>query len=237
MYVAEECVFSLIGSRCSCCRCWTAAACGAEATRRRRRPRPTRSVLIKDVPFVVQEPDFCGEACAAMYLQKLGRRVDQDYVFNQSGLDPLQGRGCYTKELAAALTKIGFRIGPVWYRMPARDAAQAVEAQWRAVHADLLAGIPSIVCMHYNDQPDTTEHFRLVLGYDAAADTVIYHEPAQAGGAYRHMPRATFLKLWPLAGGGGQPRGRHPPAVGARQLAARAGRRPRRSRPPITPST
>ncbi len=179
---------------------WTAAACGAETAAK---TAPAyQDVLIKDVPFVVQEPDFCGEACAAMYLQRLGRKVDQDYVFNCSGLDPLQGRGCYTKELAAALAKIGFRIGPVWYRMPARDAAQAVEAQWRAVHADLLAGIPTVVCMYYNDQPHTTEHFRLVLGYDAASDTVIYHEPAQAGGAYRHMARATFLKLWPLGAGG-----------------------------------
>ena len=115
-------------------------------------PSPA-SVLIKDVPFLVQEPDFCGEACAAMTLQKLGRKVDQDYVFNQSGLDPLEGRGCYTRELAAALTKIGFRIGAVWYKIPAREAAQAVETQWRAIYADLRAGIPAIVCMHYSDRP------------------------------------------------------------------------------------
>ena len=141
-----------------------------------------QSVLIKNVPFIVQEPDFCGEACAAMYLQRLGRKVDQDYVFNQSGLDPLEGRGCYTKELAAALTKIGFRTGAVWYRLPAQGAAAALETQWQALYADLLAGIPSIVCMHYSDRPDTTEHFRLVLGYDAATDTVTYHEPARAAG-------------------------------------------------------
>ena len=58
--------------------------------------------------------------------------------------------------------------------------------------------------MHYDDRPGTTEHFRLVAGYDAAADAVIYHEPAQAGGAYRRMSREKFEKLWPLAGGGGQ---------------------------------
>ena len=192
-------------------------------------------MLIKDVPFIVQEPDFCGEACAAMYLQKLGRHVDQDYVFNQSGLDPLDGRGCYTKELAAALTKIGFRTGPVWYPIPAQGAAQAVEAQWQAILRRSVAGIPTIVCMHYNDQPSTTEHFRLVLGYDAAADAVIYHEPAQAAGAYRRMPRATFLKLWPLAGGGG-----HRRSIRLRMEPGRLLPAPppaRRSRPPITPST
>ena len=56
-----------------------------------------RSVVIKDVPHIRQKPDFCGEACAAMYLQKLGVRSDQDAVFDASGLDPALGRGCYTR--------------------------------------------------------------------------------------------------------------------------------------------
>jgi hypothetical protein len=194
--IVRKGVFSLSAAALAA---WTAGACGAEAAAKA--AAEYQSVLIKGVPFVVQEPDFCGEACAAMYLQKLGRKVDQNYVFDQSGLDPLEGRGCYTRELAAALKKIGFRTGAVWHRIPAPGADQAVQAQWRAVHSDLLAGIPTIVCMYYDDRPQTTEHFRLVLGYDAASDTVVYHEPAQAGGAYRHMPRAMFMKLWPLAGG------------------------------------
>ncbi len=176
-------------------------AYGAEAANV---PSASRSVLVEGIPFIQQEPDFCGEACAAMYLQKLGRHVDQNYVFNQSGLDPLLGRGCYTRELAAALKKIGFQTGAVWYRIPAQGSDQAIQAQWQAVRTDLAAGVPTIVCMHYDDRPGTTEHFRLVAGYDAAADAVIYHEPAQAGGAYRRMSREKFLKLWPLAGGGGQ---------------------------------
>jgi hypothetical protein len=66
--------------------------------------------------------------------------------------------------------------------------------------ADLGRGVPSVVCMHYDDRPGATEHFRLVLGYDRASDEVIYHEPAldRAAGAYRRMPRARFLALWPL---------------------------------------
>src|SRR5439155_6951305 len=65
-------------------------------------------------------------------------------------------------------------------------------------HKDLLAGVPSIVCMHYGDGPRSPEHFRLVLGYDARADEVVYHEPAEDHGAYRRMKRARFLYLWPL---------------------------------------
>lgn len=156
------------------------------------------SVLIREVPHVHQKPDFCGEACAAAMLQKLGRPVDQDYVFDSSGLNPLEGRGCYTRELAGALRKIGFDIGPVWYKIAVSRSADEIERQWKTIHTDLVQGVGTIVCTHYDERPGTTEHFRLVLGYDATTDEVIYHEPAEAGGAYRRMTRAKFLKLWPL---------------------------------------
>ncbi|MBN1911948.1 MAG: C39 family peptidase [Pirellulales bacterium] len=157
-----------------------------------------KSVLIENVPHVQQKPDFCGEACTAMMLQRLGQKVDQDYVFDQSGLDPLAARGCFTKELAAALKKIGFRIGDVWYTVPTATAKAGLEAQWKALHTDLLAGHGSIICMRTSNGPGATEHFRLVLGYDAATDQVIYHEPAERDGAYRRMPRATLMDCWPL---------------------------------------
>ena len=177
----------------------SAAATGkGDTDKRTKRAVVYKDVLIPGVPHLRQKPDFCGEACAAMYLQKLGRPVDQDYVFDSSGLDPMAARGCHTKELAAALKKIGFKIGPVWHKVPVAGHAKHIEAQWKALHADLLAGVPSIVCMHYDDKPGTTEHFRLVLGYRAKSDEIIYHEPAEADGAQRRMKKATFLKLWPL---------------------------------------
>ncbi|NQU20575.1 MAG: C39 family peptidase [Candidatus Nealsonbacteria bacterium] len=157
-----------------------------------------KTLWIKDVPHVRQKPDFCGEACAAMYLQRLGQAVDQDYVFDQSGLDPLAARGCFTKELAAALSNIGFKTGSVWYQIPVAKKAEYTEAHWKAMHADLAAGVPSIVCMYYDDSEETTEHFRLILGYDAKTDEVLYHEPAAARGAYRRMKRSMLQKLWPL---------------------------------------
>ncbi len=177
-----------------------ASATTAEKQDKEKGPPKTvyKSVLIRDVPHVRQKPDFCGEACVAMYMQKLGQPVDQDYVFDCSGLDPLLARWCYTKELAAALRNIGFRPGPVWYKVAAAGHAKHLEAQWKAVHADLMAGVPSIVCTHYDDRPNTSEHFRLILGYRAESDEVIYHEAAAANGAYRRMKRATLLKLWPL---------------------------------------
>lgn len=162
-------------------------------------PRPDYSrARIAGVPHVRQKPDFCGEACAAMVLAKLGQRIDQDDVFDQADVDPELGRGCHTQELAQALTRIGFHVGKAWHSVAAARAATELEDQFRALHADLADGVPNIVCMHYDDQPETSEHFRLVLGYDPQTDEVLYHEPAVADGAYQRMKRSLFLQLWPL---------------------------------------
>jgi hypothetical protein len=128
----------------------------------------------------------------------LGKRGDQKHVFDMSGLDPALGRGCYTAELERASKRIGFQTGDVFYYVAVDRAVEEIEAQWKSLHTDLVKGVPSIVCMHYDTSPITTEHFRLVVGFDAKNDEVIYHEPAERDAAYRRMKRATFLSLWPL---------------------------------------
>lgn len=155
-------------------------------------------VLIKDVPFVVQRPDFCGEACVEMYLKKLGVAGDQNDVFALTGVDPVLGRGAYTGDLSRALVKIGFDPGDVWHTVSPPSASEELDAEWSALHEDLVRGVPSIVCTRYDFKPDTTEHFRLILGYDAKRDEVIFHDPARVGGNYLHMRRQDFLSLWPL---------------------------------------
>ena len=157
---------------------------------------PLRSVTLTGFPHIKQKPDFCGEADVAMALQRLGHDVSQDQVFAATGLDPAKGRGAYTDDLSRGLRALGVEPGRVWYRIDPKQAAAQVDVQWRAVHADLVKGQPSIVCMHYDSQPKTTEHFRLVTGYDAATDEVIYQEPAEDDGANRRMAREAFIKLW-----------------------------------------
>ena len=154
------------------------------------------SVQLTGFPFVRQKPDFCGEADVAMAMQRLGHPVDQDQVFALSGVDPAAGRGAWTNELATALRALGVEPGTVWKHIDPKNGPAQVEAQWEALHGDLVQGQPSIVCMHYSDQPKTTEHFRLVTGYDAKTDEVVYQEPAEDDGANRRMKRALFLKLW-----------------------------------------
>ena len=127
-----------------------------------------------------------------MWLHKLG--------ISRSGSDlwPRGGRsraraGAHTAELALALSRLGFRIGrgtyPVLGSRP--ETPRMLDRLFAELHADLQAGVPSIVCMHYDDAPDTSEHFRLILGYDSPRDEVIYHEPAPG--------------RWPLPPHGAQP--------------------------------
>jgi hypothetical protein len=155
-------------------------------------------VFIPNVPHVKQRADFCGEACVEMVLRKLDTKGSQDDVFNMSGLDPALGRGCYSVDLAHALKRIGFKPGNVFFNIDAAHAEAEIEARWKLVHADLVRGIPTIVCMRFDASPKTTEHMRLVVGYRAKADEVVYLDPADEGGGYRRMKRPTFLSLWPL---------------------------------------
>lgn len=156
------------------------------------------SVLLKEMPHVRQKPDFCGEACVAMYLNKLGYRVDQDFVFDQSKLSPALGRGCYTRELKTALDNIGFSPGKVWHQIDVAESNAEMNKLFSDLYINLKAGVPSIVCTYFDDRPNTTEHFRLIVGYDAKEDLVIYHDPALDDGKFLKMSRAKFYKLWPL---------------------------------------
>lgn len=156
------------------------------------------SVLIEGIPHVRQKPDFCGEACVEMAAKRLGRDITQDDVFAQGDIDPALGRGAVTAELARAVGKVGFREVNAWTTIDARDPGPGLQAELARVHADLARGVPSILCMHYDDQPSTTEHFRLVVGYDQQTDEIIFHEPAVDAGAYRRMSRTKLLSLWPL---------------------------------------
>ncbi|HJQ81421.1 MAG TPA: C39 family peptidase [Lacipirellulaceae bacterium] len=153
---------------------------------------------INDIPHVKQHDDFCGEACVEMMLRKLGKKGDQNYVFDMSGLDPLRGRGCYSSDLARALKRIGFKTGNIFISIDAARAGDEIEAQWKLLHADLVKGIPSIVCMRSDASPNTTEHMRLIVGFEAKSDALIYLDPAGQDIDYQRMTRTTFLSLWPL---------------------------------------
>jgi Peptidase_C39 like family len=161
-------------------------------------PEPLTTVILEHVPWVKQRPDFCGEACVEMAARRLGKTYDQDAVFAETGLDPALGRGAYTPDLVRAVHRLGFAPPSIYTLVDARSPQRGLATELAHLHADLARGVPSIVCMHYDDQPRTTEHFRLVVGFDAEADQIVYQEPAEDAGEYRRMDRALFEKLWQL---------------------------------------
>lgn len=161
-------------------------------------PAEPKTVRLDGIPHVRQKPDFCGEACVEMFAKKLGRTYDQDGVFAAAGVDPALGRGAITRELAAGAKALGFDVGPVWAQVDATDPAPGLAHGFERLLRDLADGVPSIVCTHFDERPKTTEHFRLVVGYDSATDEVLYHDPAIDEGAYLRMSRERLLSLWPL---------------------------------------
>lgn len=155
-------------------------------------------LVLDGIPHVQQKRDFCGEACVEMACLQKGWRIDQDDVFNHAELAPKEGRGCYTRELTTAVRKLGFDTGDVGRWIEVASAKAELQSGFNQIMRDLRAGTPTIVCMRYDERPDTTEHFRLVTGFDRNTNEVIYHEPAEANGAYRRMSRDRFFSLWPL---------------------------------------
>ena len=83
-------------------------------------------------------------------------------------MDPALCAAALRRNWATALGHIGFKVGGVFGKAAAARAGEEMEAQWRALHADLAAGVASIVCMHRDDGAKSPETFRLVIGYDPA---------------------------------------------------------------------
>ena len=150
------------------------------------------SLYIANIPFIAKKPDFGGEACLAMFLRSKGFDVDQDYVFDSSNLDPLQGRGCHTKELVTAALKMRIDPGQVWHSI---SSSQDLFRLWQTIKSDLAERQPTIICRLEN----RAEQFVLVVGYDAARDEVIFHDPNHAKGKDRRLDKMQFLQSCSLS--------------------------------------
>ena len=140
------------------------------------------------VPYIRKKPDFGGEACLAMALQNKGLPVDQDWVFDHSGVDPTQGRGCVTPELAKVAQAAGLKIGPVWYDA---NTETTLNQCWSKLLRDIVNNDPVVVVTH---DSKNIERFVLVLGYDATKDQLIFHNPNVDGGQSQKMDRTNFIK-------------------------------------------
>ena len=169
---------------------------------------PKNVVIVSNVTHIEQKPDFCGEACVAMYLRSLGYKITQDDVFNMSKTSPNLGRGCYAPDLYRALKAIGFKLEPtdeIWHWLKDLNDTQAkqkMESRFNKIVKNMRAGYPSICCMHWYESPKSPEHFRLLIGYDPESETVYYLEPASENKAIHQMSKSDFFKIWPIGQAG-----------------------------------
>lgn len=154
-------------------------------------------IKIEKIPHVLQKPDFCGEACVEMVMKAKGFEITQDDVFNNSGLDPAKGRGCYAPDLYKGIKNLGIDPGAGWFQIQA-NSSKGLNTLWESILKKLRLGVPSIVCTRYSDKPDSSEHFRLIVGFDSKKQEVIYHEPALKDSPYQRMKLDYFKSIWPL---------------------------------------
>lgn len=154
-----------------------------------------QELRLKGVEFIPKRPDFGGEACVAMFLRASGLNVDQDFVFDHSGVDPLLGRGCFAAELSNAVKQIGVDPGPVWIAVDRAAQKEQFTQEVENLKTDIGKGVPWVVCLNRNG----TQQFVLVLGFDPVGDKVIFHDPNSASGQYVSLPSATFRKQWALS--------------------------------------
>lgn len=206
----------------------TAPLCACKADRPAPAPPGYRSVLVKRIGHVHQRPGLGGQACAEMVIQAAGWPMDQRDLFRLSKPDrsPAAAYGCYARSLARTLEQVGVEARVTSRRADERSARR----QWRALHAGLAAGRPSIVCTTQRSEARGIDvvRFRAVFGYDARSGSVRYHDPARADGADRRQPLRDFLRSWVVGQGQARRRVRielTPPRAPARPSADAVERR------------
>ena len=155
---------------------------------------PATSTPVPAIPFIRKKPDFGGEACLTMALRNKGLPVDQDWVFDHSGVDPILGRGCVTPELAKVAQAAGLQIGQVWYDV---NTEIALNQCWKNLLSDVVNKDPVVVVTH---DSQNIERFVLIVDYDAPNDKLIYHNPNVDRGQSQTIDRATFIKRSLLTG-------------------------------------
>lgn len=139
-------------------------------------------VELGDVPFFAQEDYQCGPAALATVLVRSGVPTSPGALESQLYVPGRQGS--FQVELLAAARRQG-RI------------AYVLKPELSALIAELAAERPVVVLQNLGFESLPRWHFAVVIGYDAADDTVIL----RSGTERRQVMQAqAFLRTWALGG-------------------------------------
>jgi hypothetical protein len=158
-------------------------------------PSVSSGGVLTNVAHTVVPAGFSGEGCVEMHLRSLDSAYRAADVFRESGLDPALGRGVNMLNLAEAWPRLGYSLPVAASRVGRRHLGAFLAGQWSAMDADLAAGTPWLVRLA-PDVENPTPGFVLVVGRDTNQQTVVYHDPVQADGAFLSISVAEFEKRW-----------------------------------------
>ena len=129
------------------------------------------------VPFIAQQPGYCGPAALAMVANYYGQTVGPDAIANAIYLPAIHGT--LTADLASYAGRFNF-----WVRQYQGNPSD--------IRQKLAGGVPVIVLGKFGSH----WHFFVVLGFDELAGTVQVHSDQQAGLV---MAQEQFWRVWDRA--------------------------------------
>ena len=129
------------------------------------------------VPFIAQQPGYCGPAALAMVANYYGQTVGPDAIANAIYLPAIHGT--LTADLASYAGRFNF-----WVRQYPSSPSD--------LRQKLAAGVPVIVLGKFGSH----RHFFVVLGFDEFAGTVCVHSDQQAELV---MAQEQFWRVWDRA--------------------------------------
>lgn len=154
--------------------------CATDLTFQKATGRNEEGAIIAHVPFVSQEPDFCGPATLAMIFNFWGLRVTQEEIADE----------IYSPKLKGTLS-----IEMALYAMQKGFEADVYSATLEDLKTKIRAGFPLIVS-HREKPEKELVHYLVVFGFDDDKKIIFVHS-----GKKQHMTMGyqTFLTYWRLA--------------------------------------
>ena len=136
------------------------------------------SFYIQGVPYVVQEPHWCGPACLSMVLGYWGLNITQQNIAEEI-YDP-ESQGTAIEYMATYARERGFE---------AEDFHGSIDD----IKSWLRDGVPLIVMQKFVVMSDDL-HYRVVVGYNESSQTIITYDPEK--GQNYTLTYTTFSDLW-----------------------------------------
>lgn len=164
---------------------YSLTACTPLQTKQLKSSPPTPAQVLLDVPFVPQDPYYCGPATVSMLLQHQGLAADQQTIARSIYLP---GRkGTLQAELKAYIRQEGL----VAYQVP-RQLSELLE--------EVKLGNPVLALQNLGFNWWPRWHYAVVVGYDVAAGQIILHTGDRQ--QYR-LGLGTFERTWQRGGSWG----------------------------------